>query len=131
MRLLERLHSFPIGERFRAQWSRQVIIDSITHHLTLLLNARHGQALTVPNYGLPADIMTIAHMEPFKLLNAVQQTITWYEPRLQHVHVFYLEQNGIGCRLRIEALLPAQPTPLSVLFDAIFDMCGTARLRAI
>jgi type VI secretion system protein len=62
---------------------------SVLEHLRVLLNARRGEAPTVPDYGVP-DITDLIHTLPAGiqgLTRALRDTILTYEPRLKNVNV--------------------------------------------
>ena len=68
---------------------------SIVEHLQILLNARHGMAVTATDYGLP-DLTDVVHMIPdglHTIENEIRDAIVKYEPRLAQVRVRFVPSN--------------------------------------
>jgi type VI secretion system protein len=81
-------------------------VRSIAAHLRALLNARHGDAVTVPDYGL-LDFTDVVHDVQGgvqKLAKSIRQTVLEYEPRLRHVAVRHVpDENPLSLRFEIMA----------------------------
>lgn len=78
------------------------------------------------HYGLDdpsaTDLSSMKDRETFR--RDVEATIRLYEPRFRRVSVHVLDADGPRTgplRLRIEALLHAEPAPLAVTFDSVLD----------
>ncbi len=65
------------------------MVEAVRDHLSLLLNTRQGTVGHLPDYGIP-DLSSVYNGLPasLKMLSqAIKDTITSYEPRLQRVTV--------------------------------------------
>ncbi len=63
--------------------------ESIVEHLRVLLNARRGNSLTAPDFGIP-DFSDLVHNFPGAvqiLQRAIRETILAFEPRIKQVTV--------------------------------------------
>lgn len=68
---------------------RELMVESVVHHLARLLNSRVGCCLTLEDYGMP-DMESKAGSRKelqYELESALRATITKYEPRLKRVVV--------------------------------------------
>lgn len=110
---------------------------SVLRDLSNLLNSRRAvQSLRAEHedlspsaldYGIDdpssADLASARERERFR--QDVEASIRLYEPRFRRVSVRVLESASTASaptlRLRIEALLHAEPAPLSVTFDSVLD----------
>jgi len=83
-------------------------VASVVAHLRDLLNSRHGDAVTVPEYGL-MDFSDVCHNFPEAityLQQSIRQTIMTYEPRLKNVSVRYVpDEDPLVRRFEIVARL--------------------------
>jgi type VI secretion system protein len=72
--------------------STEDIGEVIASHLRVLLNARRGDAATLPTFGL-SDFNSLVHALPEAiqaLQSSIRSTILEFEPRLKNVSVRYL-----------------------------------------
>lgn len=63
--------------------------ESIVEHLRVLLNARRGNSLSAPDFGIP-DFSDLVHNFPGAvqvLQRAIRETILAFEPRIKQVTV--------------------------------------------
>ena len=63
--------------------------ESIVEHLRVLLNARRGNSLSAPDFGIP-DFSDLVHTFPGAiqvLQRAIRETILAFEPRIKQVAV--------------------------------------------
>lgn len=114
--------------------------DSVRRDLEALLNARRRWRSWDPRlvhlatsplgYGLP-DFAAGAFNDPARreaLRAEVEACIVRFEPRFAHVRVSLAGDAGTmssTLRLRVEALLHAEPAPEPVLFDTLVDAATT------
>ncbi|GAB4182763.1 MAG: type VI secretion system baseplate subunit TssE [Thalassobaculales bacterium] len=109
---------------------------SVRRDLENLINTRYRvrgyprdlEALEVSlvNYGVPdmtsASLATAQQREAF--CREIERVIRRFEPRFQHVSVASLtnaDQTDRTLRLRIEALIYADPAPEPMVFDSVLD----------
>jgi type VI secretion system protein ImpF len=108
---------------------------SVRRDLEALLNARRRWrswpeayaelAVSPIGYGL-SDFAAGAFNDPLRrdqLRVGVEETIRRFEPRLTHVRVELVERDALEAtlRLRIEAMLLAEPAPEPIAFDTLVD----------
>jgi type VI secretion system protein len=77
---------------------------AILAHLRVLLNTRHGDCATCPDFGIP-DFTDCLHNLPGGLLQlqtALQDTIARYEPRLTQISVRAVEVDSSSLVLHFE-----------------------------
>lgn len=63
--------------------------QSVSLHLSCLLNSRRGSLIHLPDYGVP-DLAEIYQDLPYsvnRLMQSIKQTIEKYEPRLTNVKI--------------------------------------------
>lgn len=116
--------------------------EAVLRDLGNLLNTRRATAEIPPgledlspslaDYGLRdfvADGLATAQSRA-DLRKAIERAILLYEPRFKRVEVRVFqtspEDGDPALRVRIDALLHAEPAPISVAFDTVIDpVCGT------
>jgi type VI secretion system protein ImpF len=115
----------------------QVLRTSVRNDLEELLNARRRWRSWDPRFaeldrslvgfGLP-DFAAGAFNDPQRreeLCQVVETCIRRFEPRIANLHVSLVEmpnQLSPTLRLRIEALLKAEPAPEPIAFDTMVDL---------
>jgi type VI secretion system protein ImpF len=78
-------------------------------------------------YGLP-DVTSLSadsHDDRVELLHRIQQAISFFEPRLDHVQVSESQSNDPRqrqVRFLISAVLKMDPSPEHVVFDTVLDI---------
>jgi len=78
------------------------------------------------NYGMP-DLATINLLDSTSRKNFcrfLEDTIQKYEPRFKNIEVTQvgnIDENDRSIRFRIEAVLHANPTPETIVFDSILE----------
>ncbi len=113
-----------------------ILRAAVRRDLEALLNARrrrqpisplHGELRVSPlNYGIP-DATSGAYAVPDRrqdLAREVEATIRRFEPRLTAVRVELLEEGedlGRALRLKIDAVLRADPVPEPVSFETLLE----------
>jgi len=125
----------PVGARSRGQQLNE-LRDAVRRDLEALLNAHrypHAPPPDMPElqrsllqYGVP-DFLTINAgaadaREEFRL--ALEETIRRFEPRFKSVSVTLVGDHNPHdrtIRLRIDALMYAEPVPDAVSFDSVID----------
>jgi type VI secretion system protein ImpF len=110
--------------------------DAVIRDVSALLNARRAWPPPPPeldelrqsvvDFGIPdftgADLSSADAREAFR--REVEDTIRRYEPRFKTVHVELIRGDDASdrtLRLRIDALVHADPVPESVVFDSVLD----------
>jgi type VI secretion system protein len=87
-------------------------LQSVIAHLRVLLNARAGMALTVPQFGV-IDFNDIVHNLPDgirQIQTSLRTTIQTYEPRLENINVRYVrDDQSLFLRFEITAQLVDKP----------------------
>ena len=110
--------------------------NSVRRDLEALLNARRcwrswpsrfdELAVSPIGYGIP-DFASGAFNDPERreeLRSEIEQTLRRFEPRLMSVHVQLIdsrERLETTLRLRIDAVLHAEPAPEAITFDTLVD----------
>jgi type VI secretion system protein len=94
---------------------------SILGHLQRMLNTRQGESLTVPDYGVPdlTDAGRFGTDASLALEQALERSITRYEPRLSNVRVRFVpppEGEKLVVRFDIQARLVAESGEQGVKF---------------
>jgi len=104
MRLLERMDNFH-NVRLRRYKFREIdLIESITKHVTFLLNVRRGSVLIRKDYGL-ADIndVTTNYDEATSIIcSSIRYCIEQFEPRLHNVNVKHVVNDSDPLMLRFD-----------------------------
>ncbi|MCE9687202.1 type VI secretion system baseplate subunit TssE [Shewanella sp. AS16] len=137
MSVLDRLIDDAPGEsdtgRSRRSFDLKALRASVKRDLENLLNSRVQWHIwpdcyqeldqSLLNYGLPDFSVMVVDTEQgrAKLCRAVEQTIRRFEPRFIDVEVVLIEnEDAIDrvLRLRIQALLYADPEPEHIMFDS-------------
>ena len=128
----ERLQDAPLSQAEALSLLRQ----SVRRDMEALLNARRRWrswprtltelAVSPLNYGIPDCTGGAYHDrgEREALRREIEDTIRRFEPRFRSVRVLLLEdenQRETALRLRVEALLHAEPAPEPVAFDTVID----------
>jgi type VI secretion system protein ImpF len=126
------------GEDLRKTRGRALVElrDALRRDLEALLNTRPCSTTweapfvelndSILNYGVAtvtnAEMSADENRERFR--GAVERAIRWFEPRFLKVNVTLLEDADRidrTLRLRIEALVRAEPAPEPLIFDSIID----------
>lgn len=110
---------------------------SVARDVEALLNCRRETLEELPSefaevnrslltYGLPdlTSLSLLNNDDRNRIRRAVEEAISYFEPRLQRVRV-NLEaprDHDRGLRFRIDALLRVDPTPEPVTFDAVLQL---------
>ena len=148
--LLERLiDDAPDRERdppMSAAEALQALRQSVRRELEALLNARRcwrsppaeltGLAGSPVGFGIPDFAAGVFNnqAERNRLRQEVEATIRLFEPRFLSVRVHLIDEDqrlDAALRLRIEAVLHADPAPEQVTFDTIIDTVNdNVRVRA-
>lgn len=110
---------------------------AVARDLEALLNTRQEALAEVPAefvevshsllfYGLPdcTSLNLLSTQDRNRIRRALEQTIATFEPRLDRVRVTLdpPRQYERILRFRVEAVLPVQPAPEAVLFDAVLQL---------
>ena len=75
---------------------RDAACQSVRDHLQRLLNSRRGSLVHLPDYGMP-DIAALYLALPYsrdQIITSLRQSVSLYEPRLQHPQVRALVLEG-------------------------------------
>jgi len=82
-------------------------LGTIAEHLRVLLNARQGDAATVPSYGLVDFTQLVHSAQSAQAIGAsIRATILEFEPRLKNVVVRNVDQgDGLVLKFEITAAL--------------------------
>ena len=131
--LLERLRRPDRSSERRGADGLQEMADSILRHLQRMLNTRQGNALTVPDYGVP-DLTDLARGFPESastLEDALRACIEKYEPRLRDVMVRYKQSTGDALSLSFEVTgrLAASGEDAGVWFLTTVDPDGRVDVK--
>jgi len=104
MRLLERMdNSHNVGFR-QYKFHETDLIESITKHVTFMLNVRQGSVLIRKDYGL-ADIndVTTNYDEATSIIcSSIRYCIEQFEPRLHNVNVKHVANDSDPLKLRFD-----------------------------
>ncbi len=135
-RLMDNDPDQPVDRPLSALASLAALRTSVRADLEALLNARRRWRSWDPRlrelgvsplaFGLP-DFSAGAFNDPLRreqLRGEVEACILRFEPRFSRVHVVLLPSDHLltgSLRLRIEALLHADPSPEAVSFDTVVD----------
>lgn len=106
------------------------VMRSVRDHLARLLNARSGALQHLPDYGLP-DLPSLYQALPYSvedLALAVQELISRYEPRLEHVQVRANPHDQHNCVVALEICGILTDGSLG-MFKSYFQSGGHARIR--
>jgi type VI secretion system protein len=118
----------------RVGWSPEdSATASVAAHLAKMLSTRAGSVQTLSDYGLPDlnDMSLSLHDALTKARLAIEVFIETYEPRLSHVQVTALPNDGDQLRLafRIEGLLQVQGFKRQVTFAARLEGGGQVQVN--
>lgn len=119
-----------------APQSRYSTLNSVCKDLAMLLNTRCPMVsppsglkqleISLCNYGI-ADLACVNLVDAgqrLRFIQAIEQTVLNFEPRLKHVRVLLLEspreQDSI-LRFRVEAVLSSGKQASNVVFDSSFE----------
>lgn len=107
-------------------------MDSIRHHLQVMLNTRHGNAMTVPEYGT-SDFSD--YFRSFTTMQVIQdeilRSIEVYEPRLTDVEVSFVpdEENPFAMHFDIEASVVTEDSETPTVFRTTVEGTGKVMVR--
>ncbi len=93
-------------------------VGAVLEHLRVLLNTRQGEAPCAPDLGV-MDLSDVVHAFPAAgtgLARAIRATILRYEPRLTHVNVRYVPDDGLLLRFEISAQIAGRRGARAVRF---------------
>lgn len=112
LRFLERLrHARTQGEE-RHSVETEDIVQSVTNHLSRILNSRQGNSVLDQEFGMP-DFSALGASFSASELPRIERELSAFisrcEPRLRQVHVHYAPD-------------PAQPLQLAFYLDAELDV---------
>ena len=134
--LLERMKRRDEGVRSAYQPTAtediEALMESVRHHLTRLLNARHGMCECLSDYGLPAlSDLTIGVGDHVKtVLDAIKTTVETYEPRLRRVRVTRVvdedeeHDRGYTLSFRVDAVLVSKTGEHRVWYETSLNGNG-------
>lgn len=80
-------------------------VGAVLEHLRVLLNTRQGETPCAQDFGV-MDLSDVVHAFPAAgsgLAKAIRATILQYEPRLTHVSVRHVPDDGLQLRFEISA----------------------------
>lgn len=105
--ILTRPDAAPLNSRTSG---RDAACQSVRDHLQRLFNSRRGSLVHLPDYGMP-DIAALYLALPYsrdQIMACLRQSVSLYEPRLQHpqVRALALEGNQEGTALELCGTLP-------------------------
>lgn len=110
---------------------------SVARDLEALLNTRREYLDELPErypevehslllYGLPdfTSYSLKSQRDRNRVLQAVEEAIARFEPRLRDVQVQLIPEEGLGKNLhfRVEGMLKVEPVPEPVTFDTVFHL---------
>jgi type VI secretion system protein ImpF len=120
----------------RSQTVRQ-LEKSVARDLEALLNTRRETledlsedfkevTRSLINYGLPdfTSFSLAGEKDRTRIRRALEEAITYFEPRLHRVRVTLEAPKGLdrALRFRVDALLRVEPAPEPVTFDAVLQL---------
>jgi type VI secretion system protein ImpF len=132
---LDRLMSDDYGHSSDWGYSMARMRESLQRDLQILLNTRsrflspppeleHSQH-SILNYGLPdlGSMNLSSERGKAELVNAITDTLRCFEPRFKSVKVQFVSSDGTTgiVRVRIEAMMYADPVPEMVAFDTVLS----------
>ena len=139
-RLIDRDPKQPADPPVTRQQSVRNLKASLRHDLEWLLNTRRNPeeapdaykelSRSLFNYGLP-DVTSLSLNSPkdrMRLLRSLENTISTFEPRLDHVKITAVETTNTNVnltrvlRFQIEGLLKMDPVPEQVSFDTVLQL---------
>jgi len=132
-RLLERIREARVGGPLTLGEDTQSLANSILRHLHVLLNARQGESICVPDYGIP-DITEVNHAFPGSvgdMQRAIQASIEKFEPRLGKVRVKQVASEVEDLELRFEVMgqMVTAREKSFLKFQTIMDSNGSIRIQ--
>lgn len=132
-RLLERIRARQKDPRIRRKEDPREVIDSVLHHLQLILNTRQGSVPIAGDFGLP-DLteLQLNYPESLRIFErAIRQTIQKFEPRLTGLRVRFVpdEEDPLSLRFQIVAKLESEGYKDPVRFESIVGSDGKIQLK--
>jgi len=130
--LLERLESPPVGQVRSLPGSLGETIDSIRHHLQVMLNSRHGASHTAPDYGTSDFSDFFAGYDSIDILRReIQRSIEKYEPRLADVRVSFSPREDDPYRIYFEivASVVSEDEKAPAVFRTVLEGSGEVKVN--
>jgi type VI secretion system protein len=132
-RLLERIRFRERTPHLREDSDAALVIDSLLHHLTRILNTRRGNVEISEDYGIPdyTEFLQNFPESMHEMERAIRQTISQFEPRLKVVRVNYLSQehNDLAVRFQISAKFIDSTGNTPVFFETQVDSGGKISVK--
>ncbi len=108
------------------------LVDAVRQHLQQILNSRHGNAQTVPDYGTSdfSDFFR-GYDSTHRIKEEIQHSIEKYEPRLTDVEVSYAPQEDalFTIHFDIVAKLVSEEIDAPATFRTIVESTGKVRVK--
>ncbi|WP_221795110.1 type VI secretion system baseplate subunit TssE [Oceanobacter mangrovi] len=131
LRMLERLATLDLSDDQRRVMAQQdLLLISVRHHLTRLLNTRAGSVLVDPDFGVPDmssgpgnSVMVNADMMAQAMLAVVHR----YEPRLhqQSLRIVLSNDDNVSIRLSLDGFLLDNGKQRPVSLKGVVSSDGT------
>lgn len=128
-RLLERIRYLARHPDARDGFDQSRLIESIMSYLRQILNSKQGNALTVPDFGVP-DFTNMSSHDGIDSVTEIERSITEtianYEPRLAKVKVTNVTAGpqATSVQFKVEAAILAEGKTIPVVFETILNPNG-------
>jgi len=128
--LLSRLESPPPASNRHLPGDLEEAMESIHQHLQLMLNSRHGNAQTAPEFGTSDFSDFFKGYESIDTLKQqIERSISLYEPRLTGVDVVFAPNEDDPHRIHFEITgsLVTEDQQVPAVFRTVLE--GTGELK--
>lgn len=118
----------PLAKRDRT------VLRSVLLNLRRILNTRHGNSLSAPDYGI-IDLASVVHNYPEsidEMVDSIRVCIRQYEPRLTGVSVSYdkREDDVLKLRFQISAMVQLPGSDRTISFDTLVSSTGRVEVTS-
>lgn len=134
-RLLERVRNMELDPDRRGSADPKVMLDSVLHHVQMILNTKQGAVPIAPDYGVP-DFTDIAGSYASDAIQQMEEDITAviakYEPRLIDPHLEFEPQQDdvLALRFRIMGKLALEGQDFPVIFESVVQSDGKITINS-
>lgn len=101
------------------------VLQSLKRNISNLLNARMGEALSAPELGLIDfnDASLGSHDLALQIRRAIRRCLETYEPRIKHMEIHVLPDNGspLNLRFQVTASVDVGALHKNVQIDLLLD----------
>ncbi len=131
--LLDRLDNDVRPASYSTKFDWNALLESVTQNVQNMLNVREGAVTALEDFGMPDfnDVVSEFPDAITHIRNAILSFLQRYEPRLDHVNVYYIADpdQPLHMKFGIEGVLRYRDQSTRVSFDTVLTGSGQAMVR--